>query len=175
MDIKAILGSSYKEGMTVEELTAALEAAELPTEQQLRESITKATRENAEKKRELRAKDGTIEELQNQLTALQRENAIGKHTSAFLALGYGQEAAALAATALADGDTAVLLEQQKKFQEGWMAAQKAELMKKTPAPAAGSGSDGAIDYAAKAQEAQLAGDIAAAAYYTRLAGQQAAE
>lgn len=175
MDIKAILGSSYKEGMTVEELTAALEAAELPTEQQLRDSITRVTKENAEKKREIKVKDGTIEGLQAQLTALQRENAIGKHTSAFLSLGYGQEAAELAATALADGDAAALLEQQKKFQEGWMAAQKAELMRNTPAPAAGNGSTGAVDYAAKAQAAQLAGDIAAAAYYTRLAGQQASE
>lgn len=138
MDIKTILGSNYREGMTAEELIAALEAAEVPTEQQLRDSITKATKENAEKKRELKAKDGTIEELQNQLAALQRENAIGKYTSSFLSLGYGQEGAALAATALADGDAAALLEQQKQFQEAWMAAQKAELMRNTPAPVPGA-------------------------------------
>lgn len=134
MDIKALLGESYKEGMTVEELTAALEAVEVPEDKQLKDSITRLSRENAEKKRENRTQATAIEELQSQLSALQRENAISKHTASFLDMGYDREAALASATALADGDIPTLMEQQGKFLQGYQAKVKAELMKRTPAP-----------------------------------------
>ena len=45
---------------------------------------------------------------------------------------------------------------------------QAELMKKTPRPAAGSEGTGGMDYAKKIEEAQASGNLTAVAYYTRL-------
>lgn len=137
MDVKALLGDSYKEGMTVEELLSALESVQVPEDKNLRDSITKLSKENADKKRENKTQATTIEELQNQLTALQRENTISKHTSSFMDMGYDKEAALVSATALADGDVSTLMEQQSKFLQGYQARVRADLMKETPAPAAG--------------------------------------
>lgn len=175
MDIKALLGDGYKEDMTAEELIAALNGVELPTDQQLRESVNRATKENAAKKRELREKDGAIEDLQRQVAALQRESAINKHAASFVAMGYDKDAAMASAIALADGDASTLMEQHGRFLQSLRAQLKTDLMKRTPAPAMDTGDAPAGDYRAKAQSAQTAGDYLAAAYYTRLAEQQATE
>lgn len=47
-------------------------------------------------------------------------------------------------------------------------------MRKTPRPAAGDDGNGSVDYAKKIAEAQASGDYTAAAYYTRLQAQDAA-
>lgn len=135
MDFKSFLGDAYQEGMSNEELIAALEAAELPEDhsKQLRE----ITAESRERKQKLKAQQGTIDELQNQVAALLRENSINKSKTHFIALGYDDETAAAAATALADGDTDTLFECQKKANEAAQARWKAEAMKDTPAPAPG--------------------------------------
>ena len=56
---------------------------------------------------------------------------------------------------------------QQKFLDEYTKTVKAENLKGTPRPPAGSGSEG-IDYAKKIEEAQTSGDMAAVAYYTRL-------
>lgn len=173
MDIKKLLGEGYREGMTADELVQALEAVELPEDGSLKKANDDLSREAAKAKRDNKAKDNAIEELRGQLAALQRENSISRHTAGFVGMGYDQEAAMASATALADGDAAALMAQQSKFLQGYRAKVQAELMRQTPGPAAGGGAE--IDYQQQIQTAQAAGDFAAAAYYTRLAGQQAAE
>ena len=73
---------------------------------------------------------------------------------------------------MADGDTAKVFANQKKFLETHDKTIKAELLKETPKPPAGVGSEGEINYLKKITEANEAGDVATAAYYTRLASQQ---
>lgn len=172
MDIKALLGDQYRADMTVQELTAALESVELPGEKSLKKANNDLSREAAQAKRDSKAKDAEIEDLQRQMTALQRENSINRHAASFAGMGYEREAALASATALADGDFAALMEQQSRFLQGYQAKVKAELMQQTPGPAVGAGSP-KTDYQRQIQAAQSAGDFAAAAYYTRLAGQQA--
>lgn len=174
MDIKKLLGEGYREGMTADELMRALEAVELPEDGSLKKANDDLSREAAKAKRDNRAKDTAIEELRGQLAALQRENSISRHAAGFVGMGYDKDAALAAATALADGDAAALLEQQSKFLQGYRAKVQAELMRQTPGPAAGTGSP-KIDYQQQIQAAQAAGDFTAAVYYTRLSGQQAAE
>lgn len=174
MDIRELLGERYRENMTAEELTAALEAVDLPGDRTLKKANDDLSREAAKAKRDSKAKDVAIEELQQQVAALQRENSISKHAASFTEMGYDREAAMASATALADGDISTLMEQQSKFLQGYQAKVKAELMRQTPVPAAGAGSQ-KIDYQQRIQTAQSSGNFAEAAYYTRLAGQQAAE
>ena len=61
------------------------------------------------------------------------------------------------------------------FFESREKAIRAEQMKKTPRPAAGSENTGGMDYQKKIEEAQASGDLTAVAYYTRLAAQDAAD
>ena len=81
------------------------------------------------------------------------------------------------AKALADRDSAKVIANQSKFLEEYAKKVKADAIKKTPKPGAGSGSgtEGAVDYGKKIEEAQKNGDFTAVAYYTRLKAQAEAE
>lgn len=68
-----------------------------------------------------------------------------------------------------------VLANQNKYLEVQKKAIQADAMRKTPRPAAGGdGTGGGVDYAKKIAEAQASGNLTAAAYYTRLQAQEAA-
>ena len=70
---------------------------------------------------------------------MEKEKLIAGHKAQFLAIGYDEALADATAKALADGDTAKVFANQKKFLETHDKSLKADLLKKTPAPPAGDG------------------------------------
>lgn len=144
------------EEMSVEEKLAALENYEYEdnsTElEKYKAAISKANSEAAEWKKKHNAliseedqrKQEAEEELQalkEQVATMNREKTISEHKAELLALGYEEELAKEGAEALANGDTAKVFAIQRKFLEAHDKVLKTELLKGTPTPPAGSGTD----------------------------------
>ena len=184
-----LLGSAYKEGMTEEELSAALESigqgndAELT---KLKAALSKANSEAADYKKQLRGKQSEDEaaiaaqkeefdKLIKDNEDLKRSMALSERKANLLGMGYDEALATETATAMVDGDMDKVLANQSKYLEVQKKAILADHMKKTPRPAAGEeGSEGSMDYAKMIADAQASGNISAAAYYTRLQAQKSA-
>lgn len=175
--------------MSVEDKIKALEALEYDDNaaelERLRKANDKLSSESAEWKRKHNAllseeekkkqKDADkLVQMEQELAGLRKDKTVSEYKAKFLAQGYSEELAGATALALADGDTATVFANQQKFLDEYTKTVKAENLKGTPRPPAGSGSEG-IDYAKKIEEAQTSGDMAAVAYYTRLQAQQEAE
>jgi len=168
--------------MTPEQKIAALEAVEYDDRsaevERYKSAVSKANSEAAEWKKKHNAllsedeqkKQANEEEL-NTLRAkveqMEKEKTISGHKAQFLALGYDDALASETAQAMADGNTAKVFANQKKFLESHDKAYKAQLMGGTSTPPAGNGGTN-TDYSKLIEDAQLKGDFAAAAYYTRL-------
>lgn len=183
-----LLGKAYKEGMTEEEISAALETigqgndAEL---NRLKSALSKANSEAADYKKQLRTKQTDDEaaaaaqkEEQEKLVKenadLKRSIALSDRKAKLLTMGYDEALATETATAMVDGDMDKVLANQTKYLEVQKKNIQANAMRKTPRPAAGDDGNGTMDYAKKISEAQASGDMTAAAYYTRLQAQEAA-
>lgn len=189
MDLKALLGEAYKEGMTFEEIEAALKEVQPPEDpagaaeiSRLKTALSKANGEAAEYKKQLRGKQSEAEQeaaaRQEALTKLEAENAelkrasaISAHKAKLLALGYDEKLAESTAEALADGKVDAILDAQKTLLEAQKKAVLAEKLRQTPRGPSG-GTPSGEDFQKQIQDAQARGDFAAAAYYTRLAGSE---
>ena len=154
IDVSTIEGY---ESMTAEEKLAALEsfeyndnAAEL---EKAKNAVTKANGEAAEWKRkhnelltEEERKRLALEEeqthMKEELEALRAESAMTSHKAKLLAVGYDETLADTSAKALTGGDHETFFKDLKKFLEAHDNALTAELMKKTPEPPVGNGTDG---------------------------------
>ena len=150
MNIKDLLKDAYKEGMTIEEINAALAEVELPVDQsaeveRLKNALTKSNSENAEWKKkhrealseeEKKAQETAdlIKQLQEQNASLLRESSVSKHKAKFLGMGYEEALAADAAVAMADGDMDKLFSYQQKHQEALEKKIRADALKGTPKP-----------------------------------------
>lgn len=184
MDLKELLGDAYKEGMTFEEAEAVLKGIAPPAAPdsgdltRLKADLAKANAAAAKYKEQLRGKQSEAEaaaaaqkeeydRLVQENADLKRTASISAHKAQLAALGYDEKLAEATAIAMTDGDTAAVLANQKTF----LVAREQEIlagkMRQTPRPAAGGGTGGP-DYSKLIQEAQTAGDMSAAAYYTRL-------
>ena len=79
MNYKALLGDAYKEGMTADEIIAAMEKAPDPTAEveKLRNAVTKANGEAAEYKKQLKAKrtddENAAQEQADKLAEMQKQ------------------------------------------------------------------------------------------------------
>lgn len=193
MELKELLGEAYKEGMTVEEIETALKgvappaaandsAAELT---RLKAALSRANSEAADYKKQLRSKQTADEAAaaakQEEYDKLMRENADLKRSMALsekkaklLAMGYEEKLAESTAAAMVDGDMDTVMGNQAQYLETQKKAILADKMKQTPRPMVGGENAGGMEYQKKVEEAQASGDFAAAAYYTRLAAQDAA-
>lgn len=116
----------------------------------------------------------TIEKLTQENTDLKRSIALADKKTKLVAMGYDEKLADSTAIAMVDGDMDTVMKNQATFNESREKAIRAEQMKKTPRPAAGSDGTGSMDYAKKIEEAQASGDLTAVAYYTRLKAQDEA-
>jgi arsenate reductase-like glutaredoxin family protein len=184
-----LLGTAYKEGMTEEEISAALETANSGSEAEvnrLKAALSKANSEAADYKKQLRTKQTDDEanaaaqkeehdKLAQENTELKRSIALSEKKAKLLAMGYDETLATETATAMVDGDMDKVMANQSKYLEVQKKNIQADHMKKTPRPAGGSEETGGVDYAQKISEAQAGGNLAAVAYYTRLQAQEAAE
>lgn len=150
MNIKDLLKDAYKEGMTVEEINAALAEVEFPVDQsaeveRLKNALSKSNSENAEWKKkhrealseeEKKAQETAdlIKQLQEQNASLLRESNVSKHKAKFLGMGYDEALAGDAAAAMVDGDMDKLFSYQQKHQEALEKKIRADALKGTPKP-----------------------------------------
>lgn len=183
-----LLGSAYKEGMSEEEISTALEAVgngNTAEVNRLKAALSKANSEAAEFKKQLRSKQSDDEaaaaaqkeeheKLVKENGELKRSIALSESKGKLLAMGYDEKLADETAAAMVDGDMDKVMANQSKYLEAQKKVIQADQMRKTPRPAAGS-ETGGVDYAKKISEAQANGDFTAAAYYTRLQAQVTAD
>lgn len=183
-----LLGKAYKEGMTEDEISAALETVGQGNEAEvnrLKAALSKANSEAADYKKQLRGKQSEDEanaaaqkeehdRLAQENADLKRSIALSERKAKLLAMGYDESLATETATAMVDGDMDKVMANQSKYLEVQKKAIQADHMRKTPRPAAGSENTGGMDYAKKIAEAQASGNLTAAAYYTRLKAQDEA-
>lgn len=142
--------------MTPEEKLAALEAFEYEDNfselEKYKNAASKANSEAAEwrkkhnallseEEQKKQANEEELTTLRAKVEAMEKEKLIAGHKAQFLAIGYDEALADATAKALADGDTAKVFANQKKFLETHDKTLKADLLKKTPAPPAGDGED----------------------------------
>lgn len=140
--------------MTLEEKLAALEAFEYEDNfselEKYKNAASKANSEAAEwrkkhnallseEEQKKQANEEELTTLRTKVEAMEKEKLIAGHKAQFLAIGYDEALADATAKALADGDTAKVFANQKKFLETHDKTLKADLLKKTPAPPAGDG------------------------------------
>ena len=159
MNIKDLLKDAYKEGMTVEEINAALAEVELPVDQtaeveRLKNALSKSNSENAEWKKkhrealseeEKKAQETAdlIKQLQERNAVLERDSSVSKHKAKFLGMGYEETLAADAAVAMADGDMDKLFSYQQKHPEALEKRIRADALKGVDKPVSDKG-DGAM-------------------------------
>ena len=157
MDIKDLLGDAYKEGMSAEDITKALEGIEMPTDnsaeiERLKNALSKSNSEAAEFKKQLREKMSAeevkakedaekLEALIKERDALLREKTVASHKAQYLALGYDEALASDTAEALANGELNKVFANQKKHNEAVEKRIRADVRKETPRPEGGNGSE----------------------------------
>lgn len=158
MDLKELLADSYKEGMSIEEINAALANKSLVDPETLPKSVKKevfdkTASELAALKKQLKEKmtdDETAaaaqKEIQGQVAALQKENSVFKFKEQFLSSGYDAKTAAELADAMASGDmtkfTAAHTKWATTHETELQAKIKADLLKETPGLGGDGGSGG---------------------------------
>ena len=143
--------------MTPEQKIAALEALEYEDNaaelERYKNAASKANSEAAEWKKkhnallseEEKKKQASEEELttlRKKVEEMEKEKIVANHKAQYLALGYEEALATETAQAMADGDTAKVFANQKKFLESHDKAYKAKLMGQGSTPPAGGGGDG---------------------------------
>lgn len=184
-----LLGSAYKEGMTEEEISTALESAIVPKNNKdnaeitkLKTALSKSNAEAADYKKQLRAKQTDEEaakaERQAEWDKIMAENNQLKETifkseqtAKLMGIGYDAELASSTAEAMFKSDMSTVISNQQKFLEAKLKEQATNAMKNTPRPPVGDATKG-MDYQKKIAEAQANGDTALAAYYTRMSFEQ---
>lgn len=150
MELSELLGSAYKEGITLEEVTEALKGIEMPADQsaeieRLRNSLTKSNSDAADWKRKFRETQDeatrkseedaeNVKAMQAELEKLRREQTVSGYRASYIGMGYSEDEARKIAEALTDGKIDVVLAAQKKHQETMAEQIRKDLLKKTLRP-----------------------------------------
>ena len=180
-DLQTLLGDAYKEGMTLDEINAALADRELMDKSEMdgyvpKSLLDKANTEAADYKKKWRGALSDAEKkeqdekekqtaMENELNQLRRDSKIAAYEKNYLGLGYDEKSAKEIAEAMFDGEMDTVFMLQKKFQENKERAIKADLMKNmSTAP---SGNQATVDYSKQIAEAQANGNMALAASLIR--------
>lgn len=157
MEIKDLLGDSYHDGMSVEEIAEALKGVTLPTDQtseveKLRKALTAANSDAADWKKKFREtqdetsrtaaeKEEEHKQLLERVAALEAEKAVATYKATYVAMGYDEKLAESTAKAMQSGDMAKVLENQRKFQEATEQRIRSELMRHSGRPGGDDGGD----------------------------------
>lgn len=155
MELKDLLGSAYKEGMTLDEVTTALKDITMPTDnsaevERLKNALSQSNSEAAGYKKQLREKmseeeaakakaQEETEKIQKELDALRRESAVSKNKAKLVGLGYDEALADETAEAMADGNLEKVFANQKKHLDAFEKKVRADVLKNTPKPSGGDG------------------------------------
>lgn len=173
------LGESYKEGMTEEEISAALETIQNKSLDHLKAQLSKANSEAADWKRQLREKQSEEErkaaeaqEQQERLLAeneeLKRNAKISNLKASFSAIGASEEMTNKFVSELIDGETSNIASLVGSFLSEKKSEWEADAIRQTGRPSGGGAGTVGVDYDRLINQAQADGDIATVAYYTRL-------
>ena len=157
---KELLGDKYHDGMTLEEITAALAETDITladpnlSEQykKVKEANNRISSEVADYKNKLKAKmtedelkaaeDKEREDERNaHIADLEKQVKVSANKSMYLSIGYTDDQAEKAAAAAADGKLDEVLAIQKEFNAEREKAIRADMLKKTPTPPAGGGTE----------------------------------
>lgn len=157
MELSALLGDAYKDGMTLEEVTEALKGVEMPKDQnaeieRLKDTISKSNSEAAEWKKKYKDtlddaarkksdEDENVRKLQEEIEGLKRERTINGYKASYIGMGYSQEDAGKIAELLTDGKMDDVIAMQKKHQEAMAEQIKKDLLKNTGRPGGGTDPD----------------------------------
>lgn len=157
MNLRNLLGDAYKDGMTVEEIEAALVDVTPPSNdsseiERLKAALSKSNSEAAGYKKQLREKMTEDEqkaqkeaeeraELQAAYEKLLSETQISKNKAKFLSLGYDEKLAEETAEAMVKGDSEKVFTNQLKHQQNLEKKIRADVLKDTPPPVGGNGDD----------------------------------
>ena len=185
--LSELLGAVYKEGMTEEEISAALQTADSNKAAEvtrLKAALSKANGEAADYKKQLRnkqtddeaneaARKEELDKLVQENTELKRSISLSEKKAKLLSMGYDEKLADETAAAMVDGDMDKVMTNQSVYLEAQKKSITADHMRQTPRPASGSDNT-VLDYGKLIGEAQANGDITAVAYYTRLQAQEEA-
>lgn len=162
MDLKEILGESYKDGMTVEEITEALAKVEMPKPTdnsdeiaKLKKAVSDANSEAKKYKDEIRAKMSEDErkakedaekweKVLKERDELLKEKNISAHKAKFLANGYSEDLADKSAKALVEGDFDTVFKYLGEYRTSIEKQFKAENVDNMPKPQGGGQKDAAI-------------------------------
>lgn len=186
-----LLGDAYKEGMTEEEISSALETVGSARQtsgndseiEKLKKRLSEVNSESAGYKkrlRELQSKEAAaadeqkemMERLQAENADLKRSISLAERKASLLSQGFAEDLAQSTATAMVDGDMDTVIKNLATRAEAMKQEITAGALRNTPRPPAGTEGTSGIDYTQKIQEAQAAGNMTAAAYYTRLQAQE---
>lgn len=149
IDVTKIEG--YEE-MSAEEKLKALENYEIDTKgfvdkkvfDKTSSELAQLKRESKEKlteeQRKLVEREEEFNEMKNELEVLKKEKKLSDMKANYLSLGYEDTLAYETAKAFVEGDMQKVFNNQKIHQESIEKKLKAELLKETPKPGAGSGS-----------------------------------
>ena len=146
--LRKLLGDKYKEGMTFEEINAALAEVDIHEGYVPKATFDKTASEAAKYKKDYQAKlteeelaKQAAEEERNQMKAriaeLERTTGITEYAKKFMANGYSEELATKTAVALVDGKMDEVFANQATFLKEREKALKAEMLKETPVPPGG--------------------------------------
>lgn len=157
MNLKDLLGDTYKDGMTVEEIEAALGDITLPSDnsseiERLKAALSKSNSEAAGYKKQLREKMTEDEqkaqkeaeeraELQEKYDELLHKTEVSENKARLLALGYDEKLANETAEAMVNGDLEKVFSNQLKHQQNLEKKIRADVLKDTPPPVGGDGDD----------------------------------
>lgn len=157
MTIKELLGTDYKEGMTLEEIETALAEKQEPEDRtseveslqaevlKLKESISKSNSEAASYKKQLREKMSEDEQtkareaeeradLEAKYNELLLKTTISENKAKLIEIGYEGKLAESTAKAMAEGNLEEVINSHKKHLESFEKKIKADLLKQTPRP-----------------------------------------
>ncbi len=171
-DLKTLLGDSYQEGMTLDDINTALAEKDFVDKGVLdsyvpKSMFDKTASEVADYKKKLKATLTEAEQtaqaeaerqsaIEEELKALRRTTKVSEFEKNYLKLGYDAETASKIAEATHDGDMDTVFSLQGKFLENKQKAIKADILKDMPGAISGNKTD--IDFSKQIQEAQAAGD-----------------
>lgn len=140
------------DNMSAEEKLAALESYEFDTKGYVKKDLfDKTASELAALKKEYKGKlseeeqkqaerDEQFAAMQNELNVLKEEKQLSEMTARYLSLGYDEKLAEDTAKAMVKGDVAKVFANQKTHQDSIAQKVKTDILKDTPKPGAGSGS-----------------------------------
>ena len=188
-DIKTLLGDQYKEGMTNDEIVAALDGVTIPDMTQYvsrtdYDKLKNASDKNASEakgwkdkynstlsaaEQQRQADEEARKATEDRLAELERKDKISTIKDKYIASGFSVDLAQATAEAFVDGKMDVVLDNTIKNATNAAKEARDAVLKETPAPpASGDPKAGTIDYQTKIAEAIAKRDMTAAAYYTRL-------